>query len=80
MAVIHYQFEKIHPFFDGNGRTGRIINVLYLTLKKLLDSPVLYLSKYIIENKQKYYSKIIKKDNEIFILKKERKAKLCTML
>ncbi len=52
MAIIHYQFEKIHPFFDGNGRTGRIINVLYLTLKKLLDSPVLYLSKYIIENKQ----------------------------
>ena len=58
MAIIHYQFEKIHPFFDGNGRTGRIINVLYLTLKKLLDSPVLYLSKYIIENKQEYYSKI----------------------
>lgn len=58
MAVIHYQFEKIHPFFDGNGRTGRIINVLYLTLKNLLDSPVLYLSKYIIENKQEYYSKI----------------------
>lgn len=58
MAVIHYQFEKIHPFFDDNGRTGRIINVLYLTLKNLLDSPVLYLSKYIIENKQEYYSKI----------------------
>lgn len=58
MAVIHYQFEKIHPFFDGNGRTGRIINVLYLTLKNLLDSPVLYLSKYIINNKQEYYKKI----------------------
>lgn len=58
MAVIHYQFEKIHPFFDGNGRTGRIINVLYLTLKNLLDSPVLYLSKYIIDNKQEYYKKI----------------------
>lgn len=58
MAIIHYQFEKIHPFFDGNGRTGRIINVLYLTLKKLLDSPVLYLSKYIIEHKLEYYNKI----------------------
>lgn len=58
MALIHYQFEKIHPFFDGNGRTGRIINVLYLTLKKLIDSPVLYLSKYIIENKQEYYAAI----------------------
>lgn len=58
MALIHYQFEKIHPFFDGNGRTGRIINVLYLTLKNLLDSPVLYLSKYIIENKKEYYKNI----------------------
>lgn len=58
MAIIHYQFEKIHPFFDGNGRTGRIINVLYLTLKKLLDSPVLYLSKYIIEHKLEYYKSI----------------------
>lgn len=56
MALIHYQFEKIHPFYDGNGRTGRIINVLYLTLKELLDSPVLYLSKYIIEHKQEYYA------------------------
>ncbi len=56
MAVIHYQFESIHPFFDGNGRTGRIINVLYLVLKKLLDIPVLYLSRYIIEHKQDYYS------------------------
>ena len=58
MAIIHYQFEKIHPFFDGNGRTGRIINVLYLTLKNLLDNPILYLSKYIIDNKQEYYSHI----------------------
>lgn len=56
MALIHYQFEIIHPFYDGNGRTGRIINVLYLTLKELLDSPVLYLSKYIIEHKQEYYA------------------------
>lgn len=51
MAIIHYQFESIHPFYDGNGRTGRIINVLYLVLKGLLDIPVLYLSQYIIKNK-----------------------------
>ena len=55
LAVIHYQFESIHPFYDGNGRTGRIINVLYLVLKELLDRPILYLSKYIIRNKTAYY-------------------------
>lgn len=55
LAVIHYQFESIHPFYDGNGRTGRIINVLYLVLKELLDSPILYLSRYIIINKTAYY-------------------------
>lgn len=55
LAIIHYQFETIHPFYDGNGRTGRIINVLYLTHKKLLDLPILYLSAYIIKNKTKYY-------------------------
>lgn len=55
LAVIHYQFESIHPFYDGNGRTGRIINVLYLVLKELLDSPILYLSSYIIRNKAEYY-------------------------
>ncbi|MHC1724362.1 MAG: Fic family protein [Aminipila sp.] len=55
LAVIHYQFEGIHPFYDGNGRTGRIINVLYLVLKKLLDSPILYLSGYIIRTKSDYY-------------------------
>lgn len=55
LAVIHYQFEFIHPFYDGNGRTGRIINVLYLVLKELLDSPILYLSKFIIRNKSAYY-------------------------
>ncbi|MDW7669906.1 MAG: Fic family protein [Bacillota bacterium] len=55
LAVIHYQFESIHPFYDGNGRTGRIINILYLVLKNLLDSPILYLSKYIIRNKPDYY-------------------------
>jgi len=56
MAVIHYQFESIHPFYDGNGRTGRIINILYLVLKDILDSPILYLSKYILENKNRYYT------------------------
>jgi Fic family protein len=55
MAVIHYQFESIHPFYDGNGRTGRIINILYLILNKLLDIPVLYLSRYIIRTKSEYY-------------------------
>ena len=55
LAVIHYQFESIHPFYDGNGRTGRIINILYLVLKELLDSPILYLSSYIIRNKDAYY-------------------------
>lgn len=55
MAIIHYQFESIHPFYDGNGRTGRIINVLYLVLKGLLDSPVLFLSSYIIKHKTQYY-------------------------
>jgi Fic family protein len=55
LAVQHYQFESIHPFYDGNGRTGRIINVLYLCLHGLLDSPVLYLSDYIIRHKADYY-------------------------
>ena len=54
MAIIHYQFESIHPFYDGNGRTGRIINIL-LVLKGLLDLPVLYLSSYIINTKSQYY-------------------------
>ncbi len=56
MAVLHYQFESIHPFYDGNGRCGRILNILYLVLKKLLDIPVLYLSRYVIRNKQNYYA------------------------
>lgn len=55
MAVQHYQFESIHPFYDGNGRTGRIINVLYLILAGCLDEPILYLSSYIINNKSDYY-------------------------
>jgi Fic family protein len=55
MAVGHYQFEAIHPFEDGNGRTGRILNVLHLVADDLLRLPVLYLSKYIIGNKEDYY-------------------------
>jgi len=55
MALIHYQFEAIHPFADGNGRTGRILNVLYLINKNLIGLPVLYLSYYIIQNKSDYY-------------------------
>ncbi len=56
LALIHYQFEAIHPFTDGNGRTGRIINILYLVEKGLLDIPVLYLSHFIINNKNDYYA------------------------
>ena len=55
MAIIHYQFESIHPFYDGNGRTGRIINILYLVLQELLDIPILHLSRYITQNKAEYY-------------------------
>lgn len=55
MAIIHFQFESIHPFYDGNGRTGRIINILYLILEKLQSLPILYLSNYIIKNKADYY-------------------------
>jgi Fic family protein len=56
MAISHYQFEAIHPFRDGNGRAGRIFNIHILTQKELLDMPILYLSRYIIENKSTYYS------------------------
>ena len=55
MAVIHYQFEAIHPFTDGNGRTGRILNILYLISQGLLDVPILYLSRFFIQNKSEYY-------------------------
>lgn len=55
MAIIHHQFESIHPFSDGNGRLGRILNVLYLTQQRLLDIPILYLSRYITRNKGDYY-------------------------
>jgi Fic family protein len=55
MAIIHFQFESIHPFYDGNGRTGRIINILYLILSNLQSLPILYLSNYIIKHKPDYY-------------------------
>ena len=65
MAIIHHQFESIHPFYDGNGRTGRIINILYLVQKKLLTLPILYLSNYIIKNKSEYYKLLqsVRNDN-----------------
>jgi Fic family protein len=59
MAVAHYQFEAIHPFTDGNGRTGRILNLLMLVEQGLLDQPVLYLSRYIIRNKAAYYDGLL---------------------
>lgn len=65
MAVIHFQFESIHPFYDGNGRTGRIINILYLILENLQSLPILYLSNFIIKNKSEYYKYLqsIRDDN-----------------
>lgn len=56
MALIHHQFETIHPFYDGNGRTGRIVNVLCLVREQLLDTPILYLSRYISQTKADYYT------------------------
>ena len=64
MAIMHYQFEAIHPFTDGNGRTGRILLLLYLKLTKLLDTPAIFLSEYIINHKTKYYNKIRKVTEE----------------
>lgn len=59
LAVAHYQFEAIHPFSDGNGRTGRVLNILYLVDQNLLDLPILYLSHYIIKNKSDYYTRLL---------------------
>jgi Fic family protein len=59
MAVAHYQFEAIHPFTDGNGRTGRILSLLMLVEQGLLDQPVLYLSRYIIKNREAYYDGLL---------------------
>ncbi|MCL4164980.1 UNVERIFIED_CONTAM: hypothetical protein GTU68_032369 [Idotea baltica] len=66
MAIIHLQFESIHPFYDGNGRTGRIINILYLIIQRLIDTPTIYLSSYIIRNKSKYYELLqkVRTENE----------------
>jgi Fic family protein len=64
LAVTHYQFEAIHPFTDGNGRTGRILNVLFLVYKGLLDLPILYLSQYIIKEKTRYYNLLRKVTKE----------------
>lgn len=58
MALIHHQFESIHPFYDGNGRTGRIVNVLYLVKEGLLDIPVLYMSQHIVQTKGQYYARL----------------------
>ena len=58
MAIAHYQFESIHPFRDGNGRTGRIINLLYLVNQQLISAPTQYMSKYIIANKDSYYHEL----------------------
>ena len=55
MALVHHQFESIHPFYDGNGRTGRILNVLYLVQQGLLDIPILYLSRHLVRTKPEYY-------------------------
>jgi Fic family protein len=55
MVIAHYQFEAIHPFTDGNGRTGRILNILYLIEQELISLPILYLSRYIVQNKHDYY-------------------------
>jgi len=64
LAVQHYQFEAIHPFADGNGRTGRILNILFLVQHGLLDSPILYLSRYIIRNKRPYYELLLRVTRE----------------
>lgn len=64
MAIIHFQFESIHPFYDGNGRTGRIINILYMVIEKLQNLPILYLSSYIIKHKSDYYKYLQKVRDE----------------
>ena len=58
LAIMHYQFEAIHPFTDGNGRTGRILNILYLVEQRLLDLPILFLSRHIIRRKEAYYERL----------------------
>lgn len=88
MALIHHQFESIHPFYDGNGRTGRILNILYLIKQGLLDTPILYLSRYINRHKSDYYTLLqAVRDNQqwepwlIYMLNAiEQTAKETTML
>ena len=87
MAIIHHQFESIHPFSDGNGRTGRIINILYIVLHDLLDLPVLYMSRYITHNKGLYYRLLqeVRTDNNweewiLFMLKGIEETALNTTL
>lgn len=63
LSILHYQFESIHPFYDGNGRTGRILNILYLIINEFLDIPILYLSSYINRNKSDYYKLLNKVNN-----------------
>jgi Fic family protein len=65
LALLHFQFESIHPFYDGNGRTGRILNILYLVLTKKIQQPILYLSKFIIDNKDEYYDLLKACNNDI---------------
>lgn len=86
LAIMHYQFEALHPFTDGNGRTGRILNVLYLTHNSLLEWPVLYLSNYILDNKAEYYRllKNVTENSEwqnwiIFMLKAIEETSLLTL-
>lgn len=64
MAIIHHQFESIHPFFDGNGRVGRILNILYLLSEDVLEIPILYLSRYVTQNKTQYYALLQKVRDE----------------
>lgn len=86
LAVMHYQFEAIHPFVDGNGRTGRVLNLLYLVDKGLLDIPVLYLSRHIIQNKALYYRYLLEVTTQgaweqwlLFMLEAVRTTALWTM-
>ncbi|MEI7525985.1 MAG: Fic family protein, partial [Mariniphaga sp.] len=86
LAILHYQFESIHPFYDGNGRTGRILNILYLILNDLIEVPILYLSSYITENKPEYYRLLNHtnrtgewKDWILFMLKAVEKTSLKTI-
>ena len=62
LAILHHQFESIHPFYDGNGRTGRILNILYLIMNQQLDLPILYLSSFIIDHKEDYH-RLLNKTN-----------------